>query len=119
MTDDEWTWAVVETHKGVQDVFSYRGRLARADLEAWRKGELQGALTIRDLYWLESEGGKIVPHVVGRRGEFRNATGTLHVAASTIVVVMELRAPEAGVMEEEPGPVLRLAPSRPPPASDE
>ncbi len=107
-------WVVVETHKGVGAVFSYRGKTRRADLDAWVAGELQGALTLRSAYWLDEDNGRLVPVVVGRHGEFRNGTGTLHLLASTIVIMMELRAPDPGLLEDSPGRVFQLEAVRPP-----
>ena len=110
----EEVWVVVETHKGVGAVFSYRGRVRRADLDAWADGELAGALTLRSAYWLDEDNGRLVPVVVGRHGEFRNGTGILHLAADTIVIVMELRSPDTGVLEDSPGRVFQLEAVRPP-----
>lgn len=107
-------WVVVETHKGVGAVFSYRGKVTRAELDAWVDGQLQGALSLRSAYWLDEDNGRLVPVVVGRHGEFRNGTGTLHLLASTIVIMMELRAPDAGVIDESSGRVFQLEAVRPP-----
>ena len=112
-------WVVVETHKGVGAVFSYRGKVTRDELDAWVAGELSGAISLRSAYWLDEDNGRLIPVVVGRHGEFRNGTGILHLAADTIVIVMELRAPDPGVLEELPGRVFQLGAirnSQPPPA---
>ncbi|MEM1416846.1 MAG: hypothetical protein AAGH15_18255 [Myxococcota bacterium] len=109
--DDGARWVVVETHKGIREVFSYRGRAASADVEAWRRGELHGALRLEQCYWIEPDPdtGKLTPVVIGRTAseEFRMANGTLHLAADTIVVIMELRGPDPGV-EGEAAPVYQL-----------
>jgi len=107
-------WVVVETHKGVGAVFSYRGKTTRKELDDWVAGELEGAISLRSAYWLDEDNGRLVPVVVGRHGEFRNGTGTLHLLAETIVIMMELRAPDAGVIEESPGRVFQLEAVRPP-----
>ena len=108
---DGTCWVVVETHKGIREVFSYRGRAAAADVEAWRRGELRGALRLEQCYWIEpdTDSGKLTPVVIGRTTseEFRMATGTLHLSAETIVVIMELRGPDPGV-EGEAAPVYQL-----------
>ncbi|MBO6933573.1 MAG: hypothetical protein JJ863_01315 [Deltaproteobacteria bacterium] len=119
VNSEDGVWVVVETHKGVGAVFSYRGLTSRDELDAWVQGELAGALTLRSAYWLDEDNGRLMPVVVGRHGEFRNGTGTLHLAADTIVIVMELRAPDAGILEEKPGQVFQLGavrstPSQPP-----
>ncbi|MAQ18942.1 MAG: hypothetical protein CMN30_29615 [Sandaracinus sp.] len=112
-------WVVVETHKGVGAVFSYRGKVTRGEVDAWVAGELRGAISLRSAYWLDEDNGRLVPVVVGRHGEFRNGTGILHLAADTIVIMMELRAPDAGVLDDLPGQVFQLGAvrknSQPPP----
>ena len=118
-SNDDDVWVVVETHKGVGAVFSYRGMTTRDELDAWVQGELSGALTLRSAYWLDEDNGRLMPVVVGRHGEFRNGTGILHLAADTIVIVMELRAPDAGILDDKPGQVFQLGavrstPSQPP-----
>ncbi|MEO0326579.1 MAG: hypothetical protein AAF447_26770 [Myxococcota bacterium] len=114
---DGTCWVVVETHKGIREVFSYRGRAAARDVEAWRRGELRGALRLAQCYWIEpdADSGKLAPVVIGRTTteEFRMATGTLHLAAETIVVIMELRGPDPGV-EGEAAPVYQLGSVRDP-----
>ena len=108
--DEAHTWAVVETHKGIEDVFSYRGRLKNEQLEAWKKGELKGALTLEHAYWLEQRHNQVVPYVIGQRGDYRNARGVLHVDASTVSIIIELEGADPGVLEPQPGaPVLTLA----------
>ncbi len=123
MTDaDERVWVIAECTKGVGQIFSYRGTVSRATLDAWALGELRGAFTLHRAYWLDEdlETGRLVPVVVGRHTNFRNGTGVLHLAADTVVVVMELRSPDAGVLEGEDAQVLRIgavrshAPSRGP-----
>lgn len=108
MSDE--VWVVVETHKGVGEMFSYRGRTTVAAFEAWKAGTLGGTLPLSDAYWMEQRGGQIVPYVVGRRGDYKNATGTIHVLASTIMVMMELDGPDAGVTDDDSNAtVLSLA----------
>lgn len=108
MSED--VWVVVETHKGVGEMFSYRGRTTRDAFESWKAGTLEGTLPLSDAYWMEQRGGQIVPYVVGRRGDYKNATGTIHVLASTVMVIMELDAPDAGVTDDEnQATVLSLA----------
>lgn len=120
MTDtDERVWVIAECTKGVGQIFSYRGTVSRAALDAWTRGELQGAFTLHQAYWLDEdlETGRLVPVVVGRHASFRNGTGVLHLAADTIVVVMELRSPDPGVLEAEDAQVLRIGAVRPRPPS--
>lgn len=108
MSDE--VWVVVETHKGVGEMFSYRGRTTRAAFDAWRNGTLTGSLPLADAYWMEQRGGQVVPYVVGRRGDYKNATGTIHVLASTVMVIMELDGPDAGVTDDDSNAtVLSLA----------
>lgn len=113
-------WVVIETHKGVGAIYSYRGKLTRGEIDAWVAGELQGAISLRSAYWVNEENGRRVPVVIGRHGGSRNGTGILHIAADTIVIVMELRAPDAGVLDDLPGQVVQLDAvrknSQPPPA---
>lgn len=103
--DEEETWALVETHKGIGGIYTYTGRILRAELEAWRQGELRGALTLRAVYWIDEDvdTGRRAPIVVGRHPGFRNGTGVMHIAASTVILVMELRTPDPGVLETESG----------------
>ena len=112
----EETWVIVETHKGVGQVFSYRGIVGREHLDAWRRGELRGALTLESAYWIEEDPdtGRNVPVVVGRHPGFRNGTGTLHLAVETVMVVMELRSPDPGVLEGTDAQVLRIGAVRNP-----
>lgn len=112
----EETWVIVETHKGVGQVFSYRGIVQRAHLEAWCRGELRGAFTIESAYWVEEDPdtGRNVPVVVGRHPSFRNGTGTLHLAVDTVMVVMELRSPDPGVLDGADAQVLRIGAVRNP-----
>ena len=56
----------------------------------------------------------MTPIVVGRHTSFRHGTGVLHLAADTVVVVMELRTPDPGVLEGEAAQVLRLGAVRGP-----
>lgn len=109
MSDD--VWVVVETHKGVGEMFSYRGRTTAEAFAAWKSGTLNGSLPLSDAYWMEQRpGGQIVPYVVGRRGDYKNATGTIHVLASTIMVLMELDGPDPGVTDDDSSAtVLSLA----------
>lgn len=109
MSDE--VWVVVETHKGVGEMFSYRGRTTVAAFEAWKAGTLGGTVPLADAYWMEQRpGGQIVPYVVGRRGDYKNATGTIHVLASTVMVMMELDGPDAGVTDDDSSAtVLSLA----------
>ncbi len=118
---DEETWVIVETHKGVGQVFSYRGTLRRDELDAWARGELRGALTLRNAYWIEEdpETGRNAPVVVGRHPSFRNGTGILHLPVDTVMVVMELRAPDPGVLEGADAQVLRIGAVRNPDRSKE
>lgn len=104
-------WVVVETHKGVGEMFSYRGRTTVAAFEGWKDGTLSGTVPLADAYWMEQRpGGQIVPYVVGRRGDYKNATGTIHVLASTVMVMMELDGPDAGVTDDDSSAtVLSLA----------
>ncbi|HJL25342.1 MAG TPA: hypothetical protein RMH80_24090, partial [Polyangiaceae bacterium LLY-WYZ-15_(1-7)] len=53
--DDDGVWAIVETHKNVGAIFTYRGKIRRSDLEAWREGTLGGALTLRQAYWVDED----------------------------------------------------------------
>ncbi|MBX3251773.1 MAG: hypothetical protein KF901_31635 [Myxococcales bacterium] len=115
--DGEETWALVETHKGIGGIYTYTGRVLRADLEAWRRGELRGALTLRSAYWIEEDAdtGRRAPVVVGRHPSFRNGNGVMHIAAPTVILVMELRAPDPGVLDTESGGrVVRLGAIREP-----
>ena len=114
--DDDGVWAIVETHKNVGAIFTYRGKIRRSDLEAWREGTLGGALTLRQAYWVDEDPdtGRVTPIVVGRHTSFRHGTGVLHLAADTVVVVMEIRTPDPGVLEGEAAQVLRLGAVRGP-----
>jgi len=47
-------WVEMEVLKGTL-VSVYRGRLTGADFEAWRKGELKGAVPLNDTYWSYDE----------------------------------------------------------------
>ena len=110
------TWVIVETHKGVGQVFSYRGTIRREHLDAWCRGELRGALTLQNAYWVEEDPdtGRSVAVVVGRHPSFRNGTGTLHLAVDTVMVVMELRAADPGVLDGTDAQVLRIGAVRNP-----
>jgi len=111
--DVEERWVIVETTKGIGQIFSYRGRMKTEDLRAWQRGELKGALTLRHTYWLEEDPqGGVGSFVVGRRGDFKNGTGVTHVAAGTVAVIMELRAPDPGVVDTDSGQVFQLGPVR-------
>ena len=70
-------WVIVETHKNIGQLFSYRGVLSREELEAWSAGTLKGALTLRRVYWIDEdlESGRRTPIVVGRHEAFRNGNG--------------------------------------------
>ena len=108
--ENDDVWVVIETHKGVGEVFSYRGRVDRERFELWKEGELNGVLSLHDAYWLEHRGDRLVPYVVGRSGDYRNARGVIHIEVSTIVIAMELEGADPGVLDEAPGaPVLTLA----------
>lgn len=113
---DEEVWLSVESHKGIGGMYTYCGKASREDLDRWRRGELHGALTLRSTYWVEEDvdTGRRSPVVVGRHPSFRNGTGVVHLAASTIVLVMELRHPDLGVVDTESGQVVRLGAVREP-----
>jgi hypothetical protein len=85
-------WCEVEVQKGSL-VSVYRGRVARAALEAWRTGEAKGALSIRDVYWPYDDGNGNEGWVVvgGTPGPYALGEGTLHVKADNVLVVVELR----------------------------
>ncbi|MEM9069301.1 MAG: hypothetical protein AAGE52_12380 [Myxococcota bacterium] len=121
MDEEDRVWVIVETTKAVGQIFSYRGTVSREDLDAWSRGHLQGALTLNQAYWLdEDDAGRLMPIVIGRHGGFRNGTGVLHLAIATVVVVMELRSPDVGVLEGEKAQVLRIgAVRRPRPVREE
>ncbi len=108
-------WVIVETTKGVGQIFSYRGTVDRRALEAWTTGTLEGALTLEEAYWLEEDAsGRAQPIVVGRHPGFRNGTGVLHLHVATVMVVMELRSPDPGVLAGENAQVLSIGAVRGP-----
>lgn len=110
VADDDEIWLTVESHKGVAAMYTYCGRASRQSLELWRRGELRGALTLKSTYWVEEDvdTGKRSAVVVGRHPSFRHGTGVVHLAVDTIVLIMELRHPDAGVIDVESGQVVRL-----------
>jgi len=121
VSDEERVWVIAECTKGVGQIFSYRGTVERSALDSWARGELRGALTLTQAYWLDEDPdtGRLSPVVVGRHASFRNGTGVLHLAVDTVVVVMELRSPDPGVLEGEGAQVLRLGAVRPGPSAGE
>jgi hypothetical protein len=108
--DDDAIWLTVESHKGIGGMYTYCGRGSRQALERWRRGELRGALTLEHTYWIEEDvdTGRRSPVVVGRHPSFRHGTGVVHLSAATIVLIMELRHPEPGVLDPEGGRVVHL-----------
>lgn len=85
-------WVEVEVLKGTL-VSVYRGRMVGADFEAWRKGELKGAVPLHDTYWSYDEGdGNEGWVVVGATpGPYASAVGTTWVRADLILVMVPLR----------------------------
>ncbi|MCC7108833.1 MAG: hypothetical protein IT382_06070 [Deltaproteobacteria bacterium] len=85
-------WVEMEVLKGTL-VSVYRGRLTGADFEAWRKGELKGAVPLNDTYWSYDEGdGNEGWVVVGATpGPYASAVGTTWVRAELILVMVPLR----------------------------
>ncbi|MCB9614146.1 MAG: hypothetical protein H6721_31375 [Sandaracinus sp.] len=109
VADDE-VWLTVESHKGIGGMYTYCGLGSRDELDRWRRGELRGALTLKRTYWVEedTETGRRMPIVVGRHTSFRHGTGTVYLAAETIVLVMEMHHPDPGVLDGEEAQVVRL-----------
>ncbi len=102
-------WVILECHKGVGQIFTYRGQISREDLDAWERGELIGAVKLKSTYWFEEDrSGRAFAAVVGKQSGFRNGTGVLYVKADTVVVIMEMRAPDPGVLDDEPAQVVQL-----------
>ena len=92
MADAEDVWCEVEVLKGAL-VSVYRGRVSAAALEAWRKGELKGALTLNDTYWSYDEGdGNEGWVVVGATpGPYSRAAGYSMVRADLVLVIVPLK----------------------------
>lgn len=88
-------WVEVETNKESGSISSYRGRIQRAALERWFRGDRKGAILVEDVYWTvddpDEEGG--VQYVIPGHtpGPYRNGLGKFYVRADTIVVISLLR----------------------------
>jgi hypothetical protein len=85
-------WVEVEVQKGTL-VSVYRGRILGAAFEAWKNGELKGALALHDTYWSYDEGdGNEGWVVVGATpGPYASAVGTTWVRADLVLVMVPLR----------------------------
>ena len=86
-------WCEVEVSKGAL-VSVYRGRVAAADLDAWRRGDLvKGTITLNDTYWSYDDGeGNEGWVVVGATpGPYASALGITHVRADLVLVIVPLR----------------------------
>jgi len=85
-------WCEIEVQKGSL-VSVYRGRVTASDMAGWREGTLKGGLAIHDVYWPYDDGqgneGWVV--VGGTPGPYASGTGTLHVRADNVLVIVELR----------------------------
>lgn len=85
-------WCEIEVQKGSL-VSVYRGRITRADYDAWHAGTAKGGIAIHDVYWPFDDGqgneGWVV--VGGTPGPYASGTGTLSVRADGILVIVELR----------------------------
>jgi hypothetical protein len=86
-------WVEVEVVKG-NLVSVYRGRMAFAVLDAWKKGEItKGVMELNDTYWSYDDGdGNEGWVVVGATpGPYASAVGTTYMRADQVLVIVPLR----------------------------
>jgi hypothetical protein len=106
-SDDVWIEVEVQKTQGV--INTYRGRIARSVLDAWRSGQLAGTFTLSDVYW--PEGDDLV--VLGDAGPFALFTGTVHIRGDAIVAVLVLKDGRERQQSVSRDRVVRLAPVTP------
>src|SRR5688500_9112414 len=92
MSASDDAWVEVEVLKG-NLVSVYRGRVQGPTLDAWKRGDLKGALALHDTYWSYDEGdGNEGWVVVGATpGPYASALGTTYIRADLILVMVPLR----------------------------
>jgi hypothetical protein len=86
-------WVEVEVLKGTL-VSVYRGRLAAAVFEAWKKGDItKGVMELFDTYWSydEADGNEGWVVVGATAGPYAGAVGTTYIRADHVLVIVPLR----------------------------
>jgi len=105
-TDEDAVWVEVEVNKTPGMINTYRGRIDRASLDLWARGELRGSMQLSDVYWQEGED----PILLGEPGPFVNFTGVVYIRADAIVALLVLRDGRERHKDEVRDKVVRLAP---------
>ncbi len=87
--DDKKVWVEVEVNKFTDGITVFRGRMAKAELEAWTAGELVDCMVkLEKTYWFQDERVCMLGY---GDGNGKHYTGDTYIRVDTIMLVFVLK----------------------------